>query len=157
MARPPKNKAASSGATTTVLAAFLAWIVPGLGHVYLGHKVRGLVIMITIALTYWGGVAIGGVKTTVQPQERQAWFMAQVCAGAHTGAALILAARIPNAEIGQFSPYTAYYPADDIAVVYTGIAGLLNLLVIIDASSRTPAPVRAGVETGRASPPRSTA
>src|SRR3990172_10486299 len=84
---------AYSGRTTVFtasIAGFLAWLVPGLGHIYLGHRVRGLVCLVTITLTFWTGVAIGGVQATVDPHERTLWFMAQLCSGGNTLAAYAL-------------------------------------------------------------------
>jgi len=64
------------------LAVPLAWFVPGAGHVYLGRRLRGIVIFLTIAATFWTGVAIGGVMT-VDPYEEQWWFIAEMSAGVH--------------------------------------------------------------------------
>jgi TM2 domain-containing membrane protein YozV len=132
------------------VAAFLTWLLPGLGHIYIGHKARGIIFMTVIAVTFWGGVAIGGVKSTVLPKERQAWFIAQVCNGAHTAAVLALATRVPDYKRWEHSPYVAYAPAADIAVVYTGVAGLLNVLVIFDVLGRGRA---TGDEIAKRAPP----
>jgi len=134
------------------VAAFLTWLLPGLGHVYIGDRARGIIFMTVIAITFWGGVAIGGVKSTVLPAERQAWFMAQVCTGAHTAAVLALASRIPDYKPYEHSPYVAYAPAADIAVVYTGVAGLLNILVIFDVLGR--GRTAEGGSARRAPPPK---
>lgn len=42
------------------LAAVLAWLVPGLGHLYQGRTTKGLLFMITIVSTFAFGYAIGG-------------------------------------------------------------------------------------------------
>lgn len=125
------------------MAAILTWLLPGAGHLYIGHRARGLVFMVVIALTFWGGVAIGGVRSTVQPRERRAWFMAQVCTGVHAFATLAISR--------QFDDSTPKLPADDVAVVYTGIAGLLNVLVIFDVLSRGES-AAACATTGRRGP-----
>ena len=64
------------------LAAILAWLVPGLGHIYIGRRVRGIIILVTIAATFWTGVAFGGVMT-VDYQNQRWWFTAQMCTGIH--------------------------------------------------------------------------
>lgn len=64
------------------LAAILAWLVPGLGHIYIGRRTRGIIIFVTIAVTFWTGVAFGGVMT-VDYQNQRWWFTAQMCAGIH--------------------------------------------------------------------------
>jgi len=42
------------------LAAFLAWLVPGLGHVYQGRTGKGLLFSICILGTFFYGMYIGG-------------------------------------------------------------------------------------------------
>lgn len=144
MARAPTD----SGATTVFvhsagenilaapIAGFLAWLVPGLGHLYLGDRTRGIICLVTITATFWTGVAIGSVQGTVDPRERTLWFMAQICTGGNTLTAIGLnAATKPSPT----TPKPAYIPSwlsVDVGVHYTGVAGLLNLLVILDVLSR---------------------
>ncbi len=128
---PAKTDEPSLG--RVILTGALAWVLPGLGHVALGDRRRGVLLMIVVALTYWGGVAVAGVQSTIKPRERSTWFMAQVCAGSHTLAAL---------AIGQAmgpQPYEARagFVDEDVAIIYTGVAGLLNILIIIDALAAT--------------------
>lgn len=129
--------------TRVGVAGFLAWLVPGLGHVYLGQRPRGVILLVVIAATFWGGVALGGVAETVNPHKRTAWFMAQISTGAHALAAWGWG----NTVKEQASFYS--WRAEEVAVVYSGVAGLLNLLVIVDALARASvaAPVRLGRET----------
>ena len=129
-------------------AGALSWILPGLGHIYLGQRRRGLILLIVITMTFWCGVAIGGVQSTVQPRSRTAWFMAQICAGSHTLVTYawgqVRARPFPNERAG--------FVAADVAVIYTGVAGLLNILIILDAlASADPNYVRVGARP----PPRS--
>lgn len=141
-------KAATATARSTAVAAVLAWMVPGLGHWYLGCRDRAIIFFVTIVVTFWGGVALGGVRSTMNIRENQAWFAAQLCAGPQSIVALMWSRSVPSSLATEAS-----YPAVDIAVVYTGIAGLLNLLVLIDAISRAEAdPAPSGASTR--SPPR---
>lgn len=64
------------------LAAILAWLIPGAGHIYIGQRTRGIIIFVTIAATFWTGVAFGGVMT-VDYQNQRWWFAAQMCTGIH--------------------------------------------------------------------------
>ena len=116
------------------IAGLLAWLVPGLGHLFIGERVRGWVCLITIAVTFWGGVAIGGVHETVNPQQRKAWFLAQSCTGGHALVAYFWARRLPDDPL-------AHWQSVETAVVYSGVAGLLNLLVILDVLGRADSPV----------------
>ncbi len=63
-----------------LLATALAWLIPGAGHVLLGRKVRGLVIFVAITVTFWSGVAIGGIMT-VDRVYQPWWYAAQMMAG----------------------------------------------------------------------------
>ena len=121
------------------LAGLLTWFLPGLGHWYIGQRTRGLIFFVVIGVTFWGGVAVGGVKSSVDPETNVWWFMAQVCTGSHAVGAYSLGRRIDRMDPvpkWEPSPYRAYWPALDIAQVYTGVAGLLNLLVVFDAMAR---------------------
>jgi hypothetical protein len=77
--------AASSKTTTgarAAVAVFLAWLLPGAGHLYVGRRTRGLVILLSIAGLFWAGVAMGGVLT-VDPHSEPWWYYAQMVTGVH--------------------------------------------------------------------------
>jgi len=80
MARDTHNTKNTQPAALLALA--LAWIVPGAGHIYLGRRTRGLIILVTLAATFWAGIAVGGVMTVDARTERW-WFAAQMCTGVH--------------------------------------------------------------------------
>ncbi len=117
------------------LVGFLAWLMPGVGHVAGGDRNRGIIIFVTIALTFWGGIAIGGVRTTVDPQQKKLWFMAQICTGTHAVAAFAWGEHERPAD-GKKALAYSQWDATEVALVYTGVAGLLNLLAILDALVR---------------------
>lgn len=123
------------------VAGFLSWIVPGLGHIFLGERARGLVLLVTITATFWAGVAVGGVRNTVDPKgERKLWFAAQVCTGGHVLAALALRNNLTSSSAPKGN-----YLSSEVGVHFTGVAGLLNILIILDAIARAePAPGSAG-------------
>jgi hypothetical protein len=111
-----------------VPAMVLNWLVPGAGHWYLGDRVRALVYFISITLTFWIGIAIGGAQSTVNIQANTAWFFAQIFTGGYTILSLLLG-HLPGAM-------PSYSKTLDLATIYTGVAGLLNIYVIFDAMSR---------------------
>lgn len=122
----------------TPVAGFLAWLVPGLGHLYLGDRGRGFVCMAAIIATFWTGVAIGGVGTTIDPTERTLWFTAQMCTGANAVAGYAM----HRGVVSKWSPEErakalSRWTSTEVGVHYTGVAGLLNLLVILDAMARS--------------------
>lgn len=119
------------------VAGLLAWLIPGLGHIYLGHRGRGLVCLVTITATFWTGVAIGGVHATVDPHERKLWFVAQLCTAGNTlGGYALHRSTMPKAAGKNPTAFTAHWASVDVGIHYTGVAGLLNLLVIFDAVGR---------------------
>jgi hypothetical protein len=117
----------------TPIIALLAWVVPGLGHWFLGQRARALIFFVVICVTFWAGVAVGGVRSTVHLRDNGAWIAAQLCTGPQSLAAVYLS---QADESAYRDLHKAPWPASNISVVYTGIAGLLNLLVIIDSLSR---------------------
>lgn len=150
-ARPPESKQGASvaGSLCSVpVAGLLALVLPGLGHWYLQQRRRAVVLFMTITATFWTGVAVGGVKSTVHATNNGAWFAAQLCAGTQALGAWAAGTRLsrmyPDDQTGmprtkEAVAHTAFWPSDNISVVYAGIAGLLNLLVLIDALARAEA------------------
>ena len=118
------------------IAGFLTWLLPGAGHIFLGERARGMIFMITIALTFWTGVAVGGVKNTVNPQDRGLWFLGQICAGGHTLAVLFWSRQIDNPTEDKKADLIAYGRSEEVSIVYTAICGMLNILIIFDVVSR---------------------
>lgn len=117
------------------VTGLLAWLVPGLGHIFAGERTRGLIILVTVGVTFWSGVAIGSVRQTVDPQRKKLWFMAQVCAGTHTLAAYSWGEHARRG-LNEDDLAPSRWSSVEVAMVYTGVAGLLNLLAIMDALVR---------------------
>ncbi len=119
------------------LAGFLAWVAPGLGHLFLGHRGRGWVFLVTITATFWTGVAIGGVRGTIDPDERKLWFVAQLCTGGNTVIGYLWERVVSrNDPREKATVLKGPWASAELGVHYTGVAGLLNLLVILDALGR---------------------
>ena len=125
-----------------VATGVLAWLVPGLGHLWIGERMRGWIILTTIGLTFWAGIVIGGVRGTVDPG--RLWFLAQVTGGGHTIMAFYLGQHSQRslAESGRpvaTQAISSRWQGAEIGTVYTGVAGLLNVLAILDALGRAEA------------------
>jgi len=137
-------------------AGLLSWLMPGLGHLFIGDRTRGIVCMVTIVITFWSGVAIGGVRATVDPQERSLWFLAQLCTGTNVGAAYLLRGDAPRVSqrvsAAQVAATAGPWVSADIGVHYTGVAGLLSILVILDALGRAERLPRASWRSSRDRP-----
>ncbi len=133
MARASAKTAESARRPSAPVTATLAWLLPGLGHWWLGERTRGVVFFTIITVTFWGGIAVGGVRSTVTPRENGAWIAAQLCMGPQALSALWWS---NQRTIAHPTELKAPWPASNIGVVYAGVAGLLNLLVIIDVLAR---------------------
>jgi hypothetical protein len=129
--------------------ALLAWLLPGLGHWWIGQRSRAVIFFVITGVTFWGGVAVAGVRTAVTVRDNGLWIAAQLCMGPQTLGALSWS----NSLAATDSPdsYKSPWPSADIGVVYAGVAGLLNLLIIIDALARLD---RVVAERSARSPPR---
>ncbi len=93
--------------------------------------------MITIIVTFWTGIAIGSVQGTVAPHSRKLWFIAQLGSGGNTLVAYALHRKVSPESAKSTSPIlVAHWMSAEVGIHYTGVAGLLNLLVILDAMAR---------------------
>lgn len=120
----------------TVLAGIYAWLLPGAGHYFLGQRGMAAVYFIAITFAYGTGLAVGGVKNSVNPRVNPWLFLAELGVGGYTGVGYVVSNRIPDYGPKEPSPYVSYYPESDVAQIYLAIGGLLNLLAILDALMR---------------------
>lgn len=132
----PEQIASPQRPVSAPVAAFLAWLVPGLGHWWIGERARALVFFVVLTVTFWAGVAVGGVRTTITPRENGAWIAAQLCMGGQSLGALYWS---NHRATNYKNEVKAPWPSSNVSVVYAGVAGLLNLLVIIDILARVEA------------------
>jgi hypothetical protein len=137
------------------IVALAGWCVPGLGYLLIGERARALFSGVSIVLIFLLGILIAGVRCvdvpgysevgtlrrmpSGDPAVRAApfrslvdkpWYIPQILAGPMTIGASIWSVNI-----------SADYPKAtarlwDIGTLYTAVAGMLNLLVIIDAAHR---------------------
>jgi FtsH-binding integral membrane protein len=112
----------------TYLTAFFAWLIPGAGHWYIGDRKRAVIYFVSITLAFFIGLFIGGALSTVNIRTNMPWFFAEIFAGGYTLLSLLLGS-IPGSA-------ASYGKTLDLATIYVGVAGLLNLLVILDAVDR---------------------
>ena len=130
----------------TPTAALLAWVWPGLGHISLGQRKRGLIIMAGILFLFLGGVLIGGIDS-VDRRDDRLWFLAQALCGP-----IALVVDFANQALLEPLPsdvadgYLRGDPAtlrrleltglsrvNEMGTPYSALAGLMNLAVILDA------------------------
>ncbi|MEO1235216.1 MAG: DUF6677 family protein [Planctomycetota bacterium] len=121
-------------------AAFAGWLLPGLGHMLLGQVPRGLVLAVTIGTLWLSGLLIGGVSV-FDRGDHPAWFLGQMLV-APSFVADATRARLVRGHDGTFAPdddppfEPAFARAHEQGTLFTSLAGLLNLLAIIDVLYR---------------------
>lgn len=108
------------------IAVLVGWLLPGAGLWVIGQKTRGTIAVLTIAATFWMGVAVGGVRNSIDPEKNRAWFAAHVFCGGHTLAVLAIRENVPDRL-----PYIINWPSANIGIVYCGVSGLLNVLTLL--------------------------
>jgi len=101
----------------------LAWLVPGAGHFVLNERKRAIIIFVTVVLTFLVGLYVGSVGV-IDPVGAKPWYAAQVM----NSPVVILLGRL--SATGR---YPVYGRPNEIGQIYTSIAGLLNLLCIVNA------------------------
>jgi hypothetical protein len=145
-------------------AMVLAWVFPGLGHWYLGEKKRARLICAGIMGLFVSGVFIGGVNAVDRKEDTIWFFgqaiVGPVAIGTDlvhqtflkvktkdpvTGMETVRSARPDEArgadgwpttpKPGQLPPSsTSLGRMNELGTLFSTIAGMLNLLVIIDAA-----------------------
>ncbi len=151
MATDPQGRQApkkpTSDPTQPVIAGVAAWLLPGMGYWLIGEKVRGVTVGVTVIALFVMGILIGGVRVLEVPTydhygqripgaslaaevRSKPWSIAQIM----TGPVAIAAGAISVREASDASD--SHSRVNEIAVLYTAVAGMLNLLAIIDTAHR---------------------
>jgi hypothetical protein len=139
-------------------AAVLAWLWPGLGHISLGERTRGLLIMFGVLFLFTGGLLIGGLDC-VDRKHDKLWFLAQSFCGPIAFAADLanqqLVQKVPDnwavgsearQRIDQGDPTVLHELSriglgrvNEMGTLFIALAGLMNVVVILDALYFMPA------------------
>ena len=115
----------ASSHRSPVAALVFGWIFPGAGHAYAGQRGKAVLFGVLITGLLVAGFAMGR-GTNLLPNEW--WFAPQLGAG---GPAALLTPLSQYLAIRQ--PVDWASPVREIGTLYTAVAGLLNLLVMMDA------------------------
>jgi hypothetical protein len=149
---PPADAEQVVNLKDPMLAAFLAWLWPGAGHLYQGRHGKGVLFMVTILGTFVFGFFLGDgrvVYASWDPAPFRWPYVCQVWVGLPALPALVEARRATTKKEPLW-PNRWYAPPKhgtaeqshllyrlnrffDYGTVYTMIAGLLNVLAIYDA------------------------
>ena len=106
-----------------VVVGLLAWAMPGAGHFALNEKRRAVIILAAIVTTFGIGLYIGSIGV-IDPVTAKPWYAAQIM---NSPAVVLLG------EISATGDYPVYARPSEIGQIYTSVAGLLNLLCIVNA------------------------
>ncbi len=160
------------------VVALAGWLVPGSGYVLLGQTARGVTIGITILALFILGLLIAGVRVvevpgydvaTGQPVmfhgewvmsnaplmeiRNKLWSVPQALTGPVSIAAAaysVHAAQPDPSRPGHSFGAVSHSRVNEIGALYLSVAGLLNLMAIIDSAWRasSAAEVRASQKAG---------
>ncbi len=106
-----------------LIVGMLGWFLPGAGHLLLKEEKRAIIIFATITLTFCVRLYVGSIGI-IDPVGAKAWYVAQIMNSP-------LVAVLGHLTAGGGFP--VYGRPNEIGQIYTGVAGLLNLLCIINA------------------------
>lgn len=123
MATVPKQRTPFDQGLWLVIVGLAAWIIPGAGHFLVRERKRGIILFIVITALFATGLYVGSYGV-VDWVSGRIWFYAQILCSPAVG--LI-------ANITKNGTYPTFGRPCDIGQIYTGIAGLLNLLCILSA------------------------
>jgi len=100
-----------------------AWIVPGAGYFLLKERLRAVIVFVTITLTFATGLYLGSIGV-VDPVTSRMPYAGQIMSSP-------LVAFLGHITAG--GQYPVFGWPREIGQIYTGTAGLLNLLCIINS------------------------
>lgn len=124
-AESPLPPASSIDSIRVLVTCVLAWAVPGLGHAAAGRLRRGLLFAFVVLSLFVGGIALHG-KVYRPVQGDPLTYLAAV--GAAGVGLPYVAAHSLGYSFGDIRSQSFEY-----GNTFTLVAGLLNLLVVLDA------------------------
>ena len=105
-----------------LVVALSGWLIPGAGYFVLNEKKRAIIILVTVTLTFCIGLYVGSIGV-IDPVGAWPWYLAQILNSP-------MVAGLGHLTAG--GGYHVYGRPNEIGQIYTSIAGLLNLLCIIN-------------------------
>ena len=106
-----------------LIVGLFAWLVPGAGHLLIKGKKHAIIIFTTIVLTFCVGLYVGSIGV-INPVGAKPWYVAQIMNSPMVAVLGYLATK---------GNYPVFGRPNEIGQIYTSIAGLLNLLCIVNA------------------------
>jgi hypothetical protein len=125
MSRARATTAEKSQPGGLVLLCLASWAIPGIGHIWLGRREKGFIFLIALPLMFAVGLALHGRLFTFDASDLLTTLEATAQLG--IGVTYFLAAPLGFGK-GDIRATTYEY-----GISFLIVAGLLNLLVVIDA------------------------
>jgi hypothetical protein len=123
-----------------VSSAALAWVFPGLGYIHRGQTARGLMVMVSVLSLIFVGTLVGGIQVC-DAARNPVSGLAQRASLPGVILNFIAAANRPAGAGDGFTQVmidnTGGRP-EEVGLIFTAVAGALNLMAII--GSLTPLP-----------------
>lgn len=141
------------------LVALAGWAVPGLGYILIGERWRGVVCGLTIVVLFVMGLVIGGVRVVDVPGYDPVGKKRNITTS--SGSQWVLTARplgalmekpwyLPQLLVGLPNVVASYASVQisdevqkararlgEIGTLYAAVAGVMNLIVLIDSAQRS--------------------
>lgn len=141
------------------IVAIMAWMLPGLGYWLIGQRSRAITVGATIITLYILGLLIGGIRVVDVPGfdengarardvvNRNAWALTSSpirelrdkpwsILQMLNGTLFLVSGTTSVWASAAGAGARSHARLNEIATLYTAVAGMLNLLVIIDSSYR---------------------
>lgn len=104
------------------LVGVLGWWIPGAGYWIIGQRKRAVIVFVSLAFAFVSGIYIGSIAVI---DARTPWYWAQFLASP-------IVAYLAHLNHSVYH-LDSFGKPREIGEIYTGIAGMLNLLCIVNA------------------------
>jgi hypothetical protein len=123
----PVATAEQASSSSLVLLCLASWAIPGAGHLWLGRTSKGLILLVALPLMFAIGLAIQGRLFPLELSVSDPLVSLAAFADLGIGMAYFVAGAF-GFGVGEVRTVTYEY-----GNAFLIVAGLLNLLVVIDA------------------------
>lgn len=120
--QPSAAKLKMPGWAFLVLTGVCAWWIPGAGHWLIGERKRAAIIFISLVFAFTFGIYVGSIAAI---EVKSPWFYAQIFFSPVVGYIAHLSGSVFHLD--------SFGRPREIGEIYTGIAGMMNLLCIVNA------------------------
>lgn len=127
------------------MVALAGWLLPGAGYWMIGQRTRATVVGVTILLVFVFGILVSGIRVVQAPDMTspgnplqrvltKPWFIGQVLTGPVGIVSAVISDKLASSP--TYAQAEGKARLAEIGTLYTAVAGMLNLLTIIDSSHR---------------------